>query len=444
MDRKAMMDQTDAQTQADLLTGVSGTLEAPEITPTRRAAQQRLRCFVPHSGAHYASHRNADYGPCDRSNVSVLSPALRHRLLLETDTLAAVLERYALSTADKFVQEVFWRGYFKGFLEQHPGIWTAYRQGVDGALRQLEVDGSLRATYSRAIAGETGIECFDAWALQLVATGYLHNHARMWFASIWIFALKLPWELGADFFLRHLMDGDPASNTLSWRWVGGLHTKGKTYLARPDNIARYTNGRFKPGSELAPDAAPLQDDAVHQRRPIRKTADTLDAGERPLLLVTEEDCCVETLAADLEPVAVVGLTVTERRSPLAIGERAQWYARGAVTDALARAQAHYGCPVAMLEHGNDPVAAILGEIKQRCASSVVTAYTPVGPVCDVVRDVSDRLEDVGGRLIELRRDIDQLTWPHATRGFFKVKKAIPSIIEDLRDRDVLALSVKAG
>jgi deoxyribodipyrimidine photo-lyase len=64
---------------------------------------------------------------------------------------------------------------------------------------------------------------------ELVETGYLHNHARMWFASIWIFTLRLPWELGADFFLRHLLDGDAASNTLSWRWVAGLHTKGKHY-----------------------------------------------------------------------------------------------------------------------------------------------------------------------------------------------------------------------
>ncbi len=78
-----------------------------------------------------------------------------------------------------------------------------------------------------------------------MATGYLHNHARMWFASIWIFTLRLPWELGADFFLRHLLDGDPASNTLSWRWVGGMQTMGKTYLARADNIATL-HGRAVP------------------------------------------------------------------------------------------------------------------------------------------------------------------------------------------------------
>ena len=63
----------------------------------------------------------------------------------------------------------------------------------------------------------------------------------MWFASIWIHTLELQWELGADFFLKHLLDGDPASNTLSWRWVAGIHTKGKNYIARKSNIEKYSN-----------------------------------------------------------------------------------------------------------------------------------------------------------------------------------------------------------
>ncbi|MCK7502530.1 MAG: hypothetical protein MZW92_81430 [Comamonadaceae bacterium] len=87
----------------------------------------------------------------------------------------------------------------------------------------------------------------------------LHNHARLWFASLWIFTLELPWALGADFFLRHLLDGDPASNTLSWRWVVGLQTPGKIYLARADNIARFTAGRFPAVTGLATAARPLRE-----------------------------------------------------------------------------------------------------------------------------------------------------------------------------------------
>ncbi|BAU31831.1 deoxyribodipyrimidine photo-lyase [Microcella alkaliphila] len=78
----------------------------------------------------------------------------------------------------------------------------------------------------------------------------------MWFASIWIFTLRLPWQLGADVFLRNLLDGDPASNTLSWRWVAGLQTRGKTYQATADNIARFTDGRYRPRG-LATTAEPL-------------------------------------------------------------------------------------------------------------------------------------------------------------------------------------------
>jgi len=80
----------------------------------------------------------------------------------------------------------------------------------------------------------------------------------MWFASIWIFTLKLPWQLGASFFLKNLYDGDPASNTLSWRWVAGLQTKGKNYLATKSNIEKYSNitvGRI----DLINNAVPLSE-----------------------------------------------------------------------------------------------------------------------------------------------------------------------------------------
>ncbi|WP_238189582.1 FAD-binding domain-containing protein [Methylobacterium frigidaeris] len=94
----------------------------------------------------------------------------------------------------------------------------------------------------------------------------------MWFASIWIFSLRLPWELGAEFFLRRLLDGDPASNTLSWRWVAGLHTRGRPYLARRDNIRDFTEGRHDPAG-LDEGAAPSREGCrpgrCRWRRPIR-------------------------------------------------------------------------------------------------------------------------------------------------------------------------------
>ncbi|MDJ0895420.1 MAG: FAD-binding domain-containing protein, partial [Alphaproteobacteria bacterium] len=210
--------------------------------PSRREALHHLEAFVPRAGRAYAARRNYDCGPGKHSDVSTLSPWIRHRLILEEEVVSAVLARHSFAAAEKFVQEVFWRTYWKGWLELRPSIWADYQGSVRTLVGRLDRDPDLRARWEQASEGRTGIGCFDAWSRELVQTGYLHNHARMWFASIWIFTLELPWELGADFFLRHLLDGDPASNTLSWRWVGGLQTRGKTYLARPDNIARYTEG----------------------------------------------------------------------------------------------------------------------------------------------------------------------------------------------------------
>ena len=206
----------------------------PDNPPTREEGLRRLAAFIPKSGRDYAARRNFDLP--GHPHVSGLSPYIRHRLVTEEEALRAILGRYALSTAEKAVQEVFWRTYWKGWLELRPEIWTDYRRGVRAALDRIRTETGLRLNWEAACRGETGIDGFDHWARELAATGYLHNHARMWFASIWTFTLRLPWELGADFFLRHLLDGDPASNTLSWRWVAGLQTRGKHYLARPANV----------------------------------------------------------------------------------------------------------------------------------------------------------------------------------------------------------------
>jgi len=214
----------------------------------------RVEAFSGLMGRHYSAQRNTDFGPEDRTNTSTLSPYLRRRLISEDEVVAAALENHELKSAEKFVQEVFWRTYFKGWLERRPVVWTHYCETLARERARLDGDTALRD----AMDGATGIACFDAWARELIETGYLHNHARMWLASIWIFTLRLPWVLGADFFLRHLLDGDPASNTLSWRWVGGLHTRGKHYVAAPWNIAKFTDGRFTPSaSELAQGPEPL-------------------------------------------------------------------------------------------------------------------------------------------------------------------------------------------
>ena len=257
------------------------------FTATRATGEALLQAFIPRMGRRYANGRNTDHGRGAHKAVSVLSPYVRRRLVLEQDLVAAALAAHGSDEAEKFIQEVIWRGYFKGWLERRPQVWDSYRSGLEDDLAILDRDRRLRRDVERAMNGQTGLECFDAWATELVETGYLHNHARMWFASIWIFTLRLPWTLGADFFLRHLLDADAASNTLSWRWVAGLQTVGKTYLATADNSARYTNGRFGPAG-LAREAVALTEAPMEPARDLREPP-AHDRAQPSLLLVTPED-----------------------------------------------------------------------------------------------------------------------------------------------------------
>lgn len=208
---------------------------------TRSAGLDRLQNFLPYAAQDYAQGRNRDRGPEQPAAVSKLSPYIRYRMISEKEILAQVFAVHGPEAAQKFIEEILWRTYWKGWLELHPSLWEFYLDERDSDKQFVDCK-----ILQQAETGQTGIEGFDDWAIELTTTGYLHNHARMWFASIWIFTLQLPWTLGADFFLRHLVDADVASNTLSWRWVAGLHTRGKSYLATADNIFRHTGGRFNP------------------------------------------------------------------------------------------------------------------------------------------------------------------------------------------------------
>ncbi|NNU79334.1 deoxyribodipyrimidine photolyase [Halovulum dunhuangense] len=374
-------------------------------------------------GRAYADGRNHDLGPRDRSNISCLSPYVRRRLVTEEEVVAAALGAHSPSAAEKFVQEVVWRAYFKGWLEQRPSVWTGYRTGLAQDLAQARGNAGLRRALAQAEEGGTGIGCFDAWSAELRATGYLHNHARMWFASIWIFTLKLPWRLGADFFLRHLLDGDPASNTLSWRWVAGLHTPGKNYVARSSNIAKHTEGRFGGIHGLAQDPPPLSGDDNPPRGALRDFA-TPKPGAVRVRLLTEEDGHVESLPP-LATAATATLRLTDRRSPRDVARMVADADAAGLADAAMRAG---GAAAAFEMPGPDQVIAFA---KHHGATEIVTAYLPVGWVRDWFDQARPAFEAANLRLVEQRRDWDAAFWPHATAGFFKVKERIPAVLRSL-------------
>jgi len=388
--------------------------------PTRQAGLNRLEEFLPLVPA-YARERG--YDRPSRPTVSGLSPWLQRRLISEEEVCAAVLRRHSWADAEKFVQEVCWRTYWKGWLEQHPEAWTRYLASVTRLRAAPPPDG-----YERAVAGRTGIPGFDDWARQLVETGWLHNHARMWFASIWVFTLRFPWELGADFFLRHLLDGDPASNTLSWRWVAGLHTAGKTYLAQAGNIATYSEGRYNPDGWIASEATPLTESSPPPLQPLWTPAPAepeRDSGEgaeragRVGLWLHPDDLSVEQVdPAGLRPESIWAAW------PASVDHRMRWsepvtrFSQAALADGAARGAARWDARVHAGRMDDGIGAAAVAWTRAERLGTVVAERPAVGPWLDVAGEIERALVAAGVRLVWRRRAWDQRCFPLARRGFF--------------------------
>jgi len=393
--------------------------------PTRAAALARLEEFLPAAG-RYAAERN--YVRPGHDNVSHMSPWVQKRLLLESEIVAATRDRWSFPAVEKFVQEVYWRTYWKGWLEQRPAAWSRWVEAMPPLRASLTAE--QRSTLAAALAGRTGIAGFDAWAQELVATGYLHNHARMWFASIWIFTLRLPWELGAAFFIEHLLDGDVASNMLSWRWVAGLQTPGKTYVARADNIAFYTDGQHVPqASQLA--SAPF----TITEKPLPKvpawTEDaaqvaSLKAFDRIGLWLHPEDLTVEQ-----GELAGLKIKAVNASWPKGIVERAGWsekvstWTQASLHDGATRAGSHFGSEVS--SSATSDLATSLVEWAKQNQLQAVVAYRPfVGPWLAEVLALETALASADIALIWRRRAWDAEHFPHATRGYFPFWERIKS------------------
>ena len=394
--------------------------------PNRAAALARMEEFLPVAG-RYAAERN--YVRPGHENVSRISPWVQKRLLLESEIVAAARDRWSFPVVEKFVQEVYWRTYWKGWLEQRPAAWSRWCEAVPRLRASLNAEQT--STLAAALAGKTGIAGFDAWAQELVTTGYLHNHARMWFASIWIFTLRLPWELGAAFFIEHLLDGDVASNTLSWRWVAGLQTPGKTYVAKADNIAFYTHGEHAPeASQLAsapfaiteeplPKVVAWSEDSAHVA--------SLKTFERIGLWLHPEDLVVEQ-----GELAGLKIQAVNASWPVGISARAGWsdevsvWTQATLHDGATRAGNHFGAEVSSGD-SFDLAVALVEWAKQNHLQAIV-AYRPfVGHWLTEAHAIESALTQAGIAITWRRRVWDAEYFPHATRGYFPFWERIKSV-----------------
>ena len=385
--------------------------------PSLEEARRRLDAFVPRAARAYAERRNLDLGPGGHDHVSTLSPYVKLRLLDEITIARAVLDQHSEKTADKFLAEVFWRTYWKGWMELRPGVWDQYQHDLRSLRDQIQTQSGLRDRWQAACLGNTGIAPFDAWAQELGETGYLHNHARMWFASIWIFTLELPWQLGADFFLRHLLDGDAAVNTLSWRWVAGIQTRGKTYLATAENIVQNTDGRFGKVTGLAEEAQAISAPPNPDARPLPATQDFTPEGRYGLLTHGDDADAAFAAGHAPAPAARAFVDATAGHSPWVMAPHVSAFREAA-------AQSAFGAegPVPVLATAQ----ALADWAKAERLDALVAPYAPVGPVHQLF--AAYRALDGAPPLSLPRRALDTAAWPLATKGFFPFRKHIPDLI----------------
>ena len=398
-----------------LLFVMNTDIRSPALYPaTREEALDRLEEFLPHCG-RYAERRN--HLEPGHENVSRLSPALRLRTLLEREVCERVEGAYPASQVEKFLQEVYWRLYWKGWLEMRPEVWTNFRE------RRSVFPRSILDRAALLEQGESGVAIMDSFARELVETGYLHNHARMWFASFWIHGARLPWELGADFFLRHLLDGDAASNTLSWRWVAGLHTPGKSYLVRRSNLERYCPPELlethSAGLEELERIEPWQPDGGSFLNPDRRNLTNAELDPQALegrwgLWIHEDDLSPERseLAAH-QPACIYVASPREGENSLADPEQKLARREPAFVDARERARNHFTVEA---EHG--PTAGLAEWAAREHLDTVVALQPFVGPVADQLPDIRHGLEEAGSRLYLFRRQSDASVMRFATAGFF--------------------------
>ena len=370
---------------------------------SRAKALNQLNNFVENNLGEYSKLRNFDFGPEKRSNISCLSPYITHGIINEQEVIQKALSKFSFSKNEKFIQEVLWRTYWKGWLELRPNVWADYLI----ELNQIKNEFRNNKDYIAAIEGNTKIDCFNEWVNELKKNNYLHNHPRMWFASIWIFTLELPWQLGAEFFMQHLYDGDAASNTLGWRWVAGVQTQGKHYLASEWNIKKFTNNRFK-NIKLNENAPPKVSEKSYQI--IKQDFNNPQKIENKNLLIFENNLSFEITDFKENNFKKIYL-VSNKNENRAIK----------LSEKLVKFKSH-----------------LMEDQEQRlknqsidCQIIDISELTNIENYYGLYPTVGENLDFLNSNNLKidfLYRNLDQLAWQYCNKGFFNFKNYIPKIV----------------
>ena len=371
---------------------------------SRAKAVEKLNNFVEKNLNDYSKLRNFDLGPDNRLNTSCLSPYITHGAINELEVIDKSLKKYSFAKNEKFIQEVLWRTYWKGWLELRPNVWSDYLIELD----KIKSEFKNNQNYLDAIEGKTNIDCFNQWVVELKENNYLHNHTRMWFASIWIFTLELPWQLGAEFFMKHLYDGDPASNTLGWRWVAGVQTQGKHYLASEWNINKFTNNRFK-NTKLNENATPIFSDKTY---PVNKK-DFLNSEilEDKTLLIFENNMTFEFSDFKEHKFKKILLVSNDANRTIKLSEKVLKFKANLLENQKIR-----------LDEKLINCETINVNDLKNITEEVYALYPTVGENLDFIQN--NQLKNIKF----LYRKLDQFSWQYCNKGFFNFKNYIPKII----------------
>ena len=373
---------------------------------SRAKAINQLDNFVENNLAEYSRLRNFDFGPEKRLNVSCLSPYITHGIINEKEVIQKSLSKFSFSKNEKFIQEVLWRTYWKGWLELRPNVWTDYLLELDKIKKEFQNN----QDYLSAIDGKTNIDCFNEWVNELKENNYLHNHTRMWFASIWIFTLELPWQLGAEFFMQHLFDGDAASNTLGWRWVAGIQTQGKHYLASEWNIKKFTNNRFQ-NIKLNENAPPKVSEKSYNI--VKQNFTNPQNVEEKNLLVFENNLSFEiTDFKDKNFKKIYLVSNNNDNRSIKLSEKLLKFKSQLIEDQEKR----------------------LKDQSIDCEIINISEITNIENCCGLYPTIGENLDFLNSNDLGIHflyRNIDQNAWKYCNKGFFNFKKYIPKIIEHI-------------
>ena len=376
----------------------------------RDEALNQLEQFGENNLGLYATERNFDYGPQKRTNTSNLSKYITHRVIDEEEVIQSAYKKFSFKKIEKFIQEVLWRTYWKGWLEMRPQVWRDYTKDVLAL-----AGGKQKQPYQDAINGKTSISCFNDWTKELQEYGYLHNHTRMWFASIWVFTLNLPWQLGADFFLKYLKDGDAASNTLSWRWVAGLHTKGKHYLASEWNINKFSSKKYN-NLKLNENAKCCIENKNYEIIPLQ--FENINY-ENSLMLFHNLDFSFALKYQTILQCNHYGMinfnSILQEHN----------YAKNVLE---LKSKINQNLQTLIKEKYNSEIIIHNKEelnkiIKEKNISTIILPYLTTGYENDFISTMKKEIN-----IKYLTRDYDKFCWPFATKGYFAFKEQIPKII----------------